>query len=194
MHLTRQSGADVAYGNIRRKNNTLKIIIPPSTVTETTKRHPNCVVTSELTFRFSTAKVVVPVDPPNTCRPKLSAPHPLLTGPEDADLSRYPYLPPWDCNQREYTQFKFMQSITNNEPEIYNNKLQLPHFQHLQQRAASWNFPEPTLRRAWGNIKHTPLLPMTAKPYQPALDEGQSWLRNLHRPPASGRGKGSCGC
>ena len=55
----------------------------------------------------------------------------------------------------------------NDELEIYNNKLQLPHFQHLQQRAASWNFPdEPTLPRGWGNIKHTTFLPMTAKPYQ----------------------------
>jgi hypothetical protein len=165
MHLTRQSGADVAYGNIPRKNNTLKIIIPPGTVTETTRQQPNGVVTSKLTFKFSTAKVVVTIDPPSTCRPKLSAAHPLLTGPEDVELTRYPHLPPWDCNQREYTQFKFMQSI-HDEPEIYDNKLQLPHFQHLQQRAASWNFPEPTLRRAWGDRKYKPLPPMTAKPYQ----------------------------
>jgi hypothetical protein len=54
----------------------------------------------------------------------------------------------------------------NDELEIYNNKQQLRHFQHLQQRAASWNFPEPKLRRAWGNIKHTPFLPMTSKLYQ----------------------------
>jgi hypothetical protein len=154
----------VAYGNIRRKNNTLKIIIPPGTVTETTRQQPNGVVTSELTFKFSTAKVVV-TDPPSICRPKLSATHPLFTGPVDADLSTYPHLPPWDYDQREYAQFKFMQYI-HDEPEIHNNKLQLPHFQHLKQRAASLNVPEPTLRRAWGNIKHKPFLPMTAKPYQ----------------------------
>jgi hypothetical protein len=98
MHITRQSGSDVAYGNIRRKNNTLKIIIPPGTVAETTRQQPNGVVTSELTFKFSTAKVVVTIDPPNTCRPKLSAAHPLLTGPEDAELTMYPHHPPWDCN------------------------------------------------------------------------------------------------
>jgi hypothetical protein len=60
--------------------------------------------------------------------------------------------------------FKFKQSIRD-EPEIYNNKLLLPHFQHLQQRAASWNFPQPTLPRGWGNIKHTPFFLMTAKSY-----------------------------
>jgi hypothetical protein len=38
MHLTRQSCADVAYGNFERKNNALKIIIPPGTVTETTRQ------------------------------------------------------------------------------------------------------------------------------------------------------------
>jgi hypothetical protein len=165
MHLMRQSDADVAYSNIRRKNNTLKIIIPPGTVTETARQQPNGVVTSELTSKFSTAKVVVIVDPPCRCRPKLSASHPLLTGPEDAELTRYPHLPPQDCNLREYTQFKFMQSI-HDEPKIYNNKLQLPHFQHLQQRVASWNFHEPTLWRAWGGIKNTSFPPMTAKPYQ----------------------------
>jgi hypothetical protein len=90
MHLTRQSGADVEYGDIRRKNNTLKFIIPPGTVTETTRQQPNGAVTSELTFKFSTAKVVVKVDPYSTCRPKLSAAHPLLTDPEDAELTRYP--------------------------------------------------------------------------------------------------------
>jgi hypothetical protein len=125
MHITRQLGADMAYGNIRTKNNTLKIIVPPGTVIETTRRQPNGVVTSELTFKFSIAKVVVSADPPTTCRPTLSSAHPLLTGPEDADLSRYPHLPPWDCNQREFVQFKFMQSIITDEPEIYDNTLQV---------------------------------------------------------------------
>jgi hypothetical protein len=101
------------------------------------RKQPNCVVTSELTFKFSIAKVVVTVDPPSACRPnKLSAAYPLSTGAEDADFSRYPHLPPWDCNQREYAQFKFMQSVWD-EPEIYSIKLQLPDFEHLQQRAAS---------------------------------------------------------
>jgi hypothetical protein len=72
MHLTQQSDADVAYGNIRIKSNTLKIIVPPGTVTETTRQQPNGVVTSELTFKFCTAKVVVTVDPLSICRPKLS--------------------------------------------------------------------------------------------------------------------------
>jgi hypothetical protein len=165
MHLTRQAGADVAYGNIRRRNSTLKIIVPPGTVTETLRKQPNGIVTSEVTFKFSTAKVVVTVDPPSTCRPKLSASHPLSTGAEDADLSRYPHLPPWDCNQREYAQFKFMQSVRD-EPEIYSSKLQLPDFEHLQQRAASWTFPEPTLRPPWGKIKYSLAFPVTAKPYQ----------------------------
>jgi hypothetical protein len=103
MLLTRQSCADVAYGNIWRKNNTLKIIVPPCTVTETTRKQANGVVTSELAFKFSTAKVVLTLDPPITCRPKLSASHLLLTGPEGAELSRYPHLiPPWDFKQREY--------------------------------------------------------------------------------------------
>jgi hypothetical protein len=98
MHLTRKLGADVAYGNTRRKNNTLKIIVPPGTVTKTTRQQHHCVITSQLTFKFSTARVVITTDPPSTCRPKLSAAHPLLTGPEDADFSRYPHLPVWDCN------------------------------------------------------------------------------------------------
>jgi hypothetical protein len=93
MHLTRQPGADVAYGNIRRKNNTLKTIIPPGTVTETTRQQPNGVVTSELAFKFSTAKIRFRVDPPSTCRSKMLAAHPLFTGPEDAELTRYPHLP-----------------------------------------------------------------------------------------------------
>jgi hypothetical protein len=93
MHLTRQARADVAYGNMRRRNSTLKIIVPPRTVTETLRKQPNGVVTSELTFKFSTAKVVVTADLPSTCRPKLSAAHPLSTGAEDADLSRYLHLP-----------------------------------------------------------------------------------------------------
>jgi hypothetical protein len=141
MHLTRQAGADVAYGNIRRRNSTLKIIVPPGTVTETLRKQPNCIVTSEVTFKFSTNKfstnkVVVTVDPPSTCRPKLSASHLLSTGAEDADLSGHPHLPPWDYNQREFAQFKFAQYVRD-EPEIYNIKLQLPNFEHLQQRAAS---------------------------------------------------------
>jgi hypothetical protein len=94
IHLTPQSYADVAYGNIRRKNNTLKIIIPPGTAIETTRRQPNVIATSELTFKFSTTKLVVAIDPPNTCRPKLLAAHPVLAGPEDAELSRFPHLPP----------------------------------------------------------------------------------------------------
>jgi hypothetical protein len=61
MHLKRQSGADVAYGNIQRKNNTLKVIIPPGTVTETTRQQPNSVVTSELTFKFSTANLAASI-------------------------------------------------------------------------------------------------------------------------------------
>jgi hypothetical protein len=52
--------------NIRRKSNTLKIIIPPGTVTET-RQQTNGVIASELTFKFSTVKVVVTLDPPNTC-------------------------------------------------------------------------------------------------------------------------------
>jgi hypothetical protein len=131
-HLTRQAGADdVAYGNTRRKNYTMKIIVPHGTVTETMRKQPNGVVTSELAVRFSTTKVVVTVDPPNTCRPKLSAAHPLSTRAEDADLSRYPHLLPWDCNRREYVQFKFMQSVRG-EPEIYDNKLQLHDLEPLQ--------------------------------------------------------------
>jgi hypothetical protein len=62
---------DVAYGNIQRKNNTLKIIVPPGTVIEATRQQPNGVVTSELTFKFSIAKVVVTEDPLSICRPKL---------------------------------------------------------------------------------------------------------------------------
>jgi hypothetical protein len=153
MHLTGQAGADVAYGNIRWRNSTLKIIVPPCTMTQTLRKQPNGVATSELTFKFSTAKVVVTVDPPSTCRPKPSAAHPLLMGAEDADLSRYPHLPPWDCNQREYAQFKFMQSVRD-EPKIYNSKLLLHDFEHMQQWVASWTFPEPTLRAAWGKIKY----------------------------------------
>jgi hypothetical protein len=121
MHLTRQVGADVAYGNIRRRNSAQTIIVPPGTVTETLRKHPNGIVTSELTFKFGTAKVVVTLDPPSTCRPKLSTAHPLLTGAEDADLSRYPHLPPWDCNQCEYAQINFMQYVRD-EPEIYSSK------------------------------------------------------------------------
>jgi hypothetical protein len=122
MNLTQQSGADVAYGNIRKKNNTLKCIVSPGTVTETTRQQPNGVVTSELTFKFSIAKVIVTIDPPNTCRTELSAADPLLTGPEGAELSRCPHLPPWDCSRREYAQLKFMQFIKD-EPEISNNML-----------------------------------------------------------------------
>jgi hypothetical protein len=146
MHLTRQSCADVAHGNIWRHDSGLKNFVPPGTLTETTRQQPNGVVTSELSLKLGTPKVVVTIDHPSTCRPRLSTAHLLLTGPEDADLSRYPHLPPRDCKQREYAQFEFMQSI-GDEPEIYNNKLHLPHFQHLQQRATSWNFPEPTLWR-----------------------------------------------
>jgi hypothetical protein len=119
MHLTRQSRADVAHGSIRRKNNALKVIVPLGTVPTTTRQQPDSVVTSELTFKFSTAKVVVTINPPMTCRPKLSATHPLLTGPKDAELSRYPHLSPWDYNQREYAQFKSMHYVKD-EPDIYS--------------------------------------------------------------------------
>jgi hypothetical protein len=94
MHITRQLCADVAYDNIRRKNHTLKINVPPGTLTETTGLQPNGVVTPELTLKLRIAKVVVTIDPPSTCRPKLSGVHPLLTGPGDTELSRYPHLPP----------------------------------------------------------------------------------------------------
>jgi hypothetical protein len=146
-------------------------------VTETQRKQPNGIATSELTFKFNTAKVVVTVDPPSTCRPKLSAAHDLSTGAEDADLSRYPHLPPWDCNQREYAQFKLMQSV-GDEPEIYNSKLQLLDLEHLQQRASRWTFPEPTLRPSWGKVFTS--LPNHSKTIStPAPDEEQDWLRDL---------------
>jgi hypothetical protein len=69
MHLTLQACADVAYGDIRRRNNTLKIIVPHGTVTETLRKQRNGVVT--LTFKFNTVRVVVTVDPLSTCRPNL---------------------------------------------------------------------------------------------------------------------------
>jgi hypothetical protein len=94
MHLARQARADVAYVNIRRRSSTLKIIVPPGTVTETLKKQPDGIVTSENTFKLSTAKVVITVDPPSTCGPKLSDAHPHSTGADDADLSRYPTCPP----------------------------------------------------------------------------------------------------
>jgi hypothetical protein len=38
MHLMRQACADVAYGDIRRRNSTLRIIVPHGTVTETPRK------------------------------------------------------------------------------------------------------------------------------------------------------------
>jgi hypothetical protein len=93
IRLMRQLGVDVAYGNIRRQNNTLKIVVPPGTMPGTMRQQVNGVVTSELSFKVSSAKGVITTDPPNTCRPKLGAPHPLLMEPEDADVSRYPTFP-----------------------------------------------------------------------------------------------------
>jgi hypothetical protein len=71
MHLARQACADVAYGSIRRRNSTLKLIVPLGTVTETLRKQPKDIITLELTFKFSAAKVVDMVDPHSTCRPKL---------------------------------------------------------------------------------------------------------------------------
>jgi hypothetical protein len=117
MHLMQYACADIAHGNIRRRNSTLKIIVPPGTVTRTLRKHPNGVVTSELTLKFNTAKDVVTVNPQSTCRPKLSVAQHLSTGPEDADLSRHPHLRRWDCNQRECAHFNLMQHVRA-EPEI----------------------------------------------------------------------------
>jgi hypothetical protein len=52
------------------------------------------------------------------------------------------------------------------EPEIYSSKLQVPDFEYLQQRAASWTFPEPTLRAGWWKRKFSIAFSITAKPHQ----------------------------
>eukprot|EP00873_Tetraselmis_striata_P032830 jgi/Tetstr1/453094/TSEL_003934.t1 len=93
-------------------------MVPPGTLVERTWKNPNGVISSELTFTFSTAKVVVTKDPPTTCKPKI---------------------------QRDYVQFKFQQSLLQ-EPEIFIAQLKLPHVQHLLNAAATWKFPEPTMR------------------------------------------------
>jgi hypothetical protein len=52
------------------------------------------------------------------------------------------------------------------EPQICISKLQLPDFEHLQQRATSWTFLEPTLRAGLGKVEYSIAFSMTAKPYQ----------------------------
>eukprot|EP00873_Tetraselmis_striata_P037489 jgi/Tetstr1/457753/TSEL_044298.t1 len=58
----RVTGKDKGYGNIRRRRNSLKIMVPPGTLVERTWKNPNGVISSEVTFTFSTAKVVVTED------------------------------------------------------------------------------------------------------------------------------------
>eukprot|EP00873_Tetraselmis_striata_P007561 jgi/Tetstr1/427825/TSEL_001797.t1 len=41
---------------------------------------------------------------------------------QQAKVTRHPHIPPWVCDQREYVQYKFQQSVLE-EPEIYRNKL-----------------------------------------------------------------------
>eukprot|EP00873_Tetraselmis_striata_P018542 jgi/Tetstr1/438806/TSEL_027315.t1 len=63
---------------------------------------------------------------------------------EHAKVTMYSHIPPWACDQREYVQFKFQQSVLE-EPEIYKDKLQLPDMEQLIQQAGTWGFSEPVL-------------------------------------------------
>eukprot|EP00873_Tetraselmis_striata_P025876 jgi/Tetstr1/446140/TSEL_033738.t1 len=118
LHNVRQGGKDVGYGNIRRRKNSLKLAVPPATLVETVERQPNRAVTTELVFTFSTAKASVTSDPPSSCRPKMSSAHPVDTSPvalpddedpiQPAKVTRYPHIPPWACDQREYVQYTFL--------------------------------------------------------------------------------------
>eukprot|EP00873_Tetraselmis_striata_P019790 jgi/Tetstr1/440054/TSEL_028413.t1 len=125
LHNVRQGGKDVGYGNIRRRKNSLKLAAPPppppATLVETVERQPNGAVTTELVATFSTAKASVTSDPPSSCRPKMSSAHPVDTSPvavpddedpiQQAKVTKYPRIPPWACDQREYVQYKFQQSV-----------------------------------------------------------------------------------
>eukprot|EP00873_Tetraselmis_striata_P016664 jgi/Tetstr1/436928/TSEL_025701.t1 len=178
-HHIRQTGKDKGYGNIRRRRNSLKIMVPPGTLVERTWKNPNGVISSEVTFTFSTAKVVVTEDPPTTCKPKMSAAHPLDTSPETASLSRYPHIPPWACSQRDYVQFKFQQSLLQ-EPEIFIAQLEVPHVQHLLNAAATWKFPEPTMRQGWDRKGFLPRMPATARVFQhPLLTKAKAGFDTL---------------
>jgi len=56
---------------------------------------------------------------------------------EQAKVTRYTHIPPWVCDQREYVQYKFQQSVLE-EPEIYMDKLQLlPNVEQLIQQAGT---------------------------------------------------------
>eukprot|EP00873_Tetraselmis_striata_P009490 jgi/Tetstr1/429754/TSEL_001931.t1 len=90
-HHIRQTGNDKGYGDIRRRRNSLKIMVPPGTLVERTWKNPNGVISSE---------------------------------------------------------FKFQQSLLQ-EPEIFIAQLELPHVPHLLNAAATWKFPEPTMRQGW---------------------------------------------
>eukprot|EP00873_Tetraselmis_striata_P000516 jgi/Tetstr1/420780/TSEL_011857.t1 len=151
-HHIRQTGKDKGYGNIRRRRNSLKIMVPPGTLVERTWKNPNRVISSELTFTFSTAKVVVTEDPPTTCKPKI---------------------------QRDYVQFKFQQSLLQ-EPEILIAKLELPHVQHLLNAAATMKFPEPTMRQGWDMKGFLPRMLATARVFQhPLLTKAKAGFDTL---------------
>eukprot|EP00873_Tetraselmis_striata_P003672 jgi/Tetstr1/423936/TSEL_001418.t1 len=95
-------------------------------------RQPNGAVTTELVLIFTTTNASVTSDPPSSCRPKISSAHPVDTSPvavpddedpiQQAKVTRYRHTPPWACDQREYVQYKFQQSVLE-DPEIYMDKL-----------------------------------------------------------------------
>eukprot|EP00873_Tetraselmis_striata_P007184 jgi/Tetstr1/427448/TSEL_001748.t1 len=88
---------------------------------------------------------------------------------EQAKVTRYPHIPPWACDQREYVQYKFHQSVPE-EQEIYMDKLQLPNVEQVIQQAGTWGFHEPALRPGWGQQGHINYYPITAWRYKhPAL-------------------------
>eukprot|EP00873_Tetraselmis_striata_P038136 jgi/Tetstr1/458400/TSEL_044837.t1 len=88
---------------------------------------------------------------------------------EQTKVTRYPHIPPWACDQREYVQYKFQESVLE-EPEIYRDKPQLPDVEQLIQQAGTWGFPEPAMRPGWGQQGHINYYPVTARRYQhPAL-------------------------
>eukprot|EP00873_Tetraselmis_striata_P012592 jgi/Tetstr1/432856/TSEL_022205.t1 len=67
-------------------------------------------------------------------------------GAMEAKVTRYAHIPPWACDQREYVQYKFQQSVLEG-PEIYRDKLQLLGVEQLIQHPGT-RYQHPALTKA----------------------------------------------